>query len=286
MRNLISSAKYRIRALFWAAQRLGRSMQLRERYGVPIKYVNMLRNVEACSGSIRGKKVLEIGCDFQGQFLQYLTSQRELAEAMGVNPLLEKDIVQGNYSLNKEDARNLPFNDDRFDVILSISAFEHVQNFDVALAEMHRVLKPGGYLFTEFAPIWSGVWGHHLWLYHGNEVRDWKNTPLPPYAHLLMPEDELRLWVSEKYRDESLTGKILDFVYRSDEQNHLFFSDYEHIVANSAFETLFFVGFTDLPFSEGYEVEDPKTVLNKLRNVFPDKSGFGYHGISMLLTKS
>ena len=285
MQRLIRSAGFRGRTLARRLRRVASKALTFRQSGVAHKYVSTLRNVEACCGSFNGKSVLEIGCDPEGEFLKYLSTQRKLVKAVGVNPCMENNIELTEYSLLKEDACKLPFADNSFDRIISISVFEHVQNLDVALAEMYRVLRPGGYLFTEFGPIWSSVWGHHLWFYHGDAVRDWRNTPIPPYAHLLMSEAELRSWCQKKYGDESLINKICDFVYRSDEQNRLFYSDYEDTISVSPFRVVFMIGYADLPFPAGYEVEDAGQLFRRLAEKWPGKTGFGYHVVSALLTK-
>ena len=285
MRRLIQSARFRGRTLAWRLRRAASNAMTFRKAVVADKFVRTLRNVESCCGSLDGKSVLEIGCDSQGEFLQYLSRQRKLTKAIGVNPCLEDHLEKAGYTLLKEDARKLPFADDTFDFIVSISVFEHVQNLDVALAEMYRVLRPGGFLFTEFGPIWSGVWGHHLWFYHGDNVRDWVNTPLPPYAHLMMAEDELRCWCDAKYQDASLVRKICDFVYRSDEQNRLFFSDYDRLFAESDFRRLFMTGYADLPFSPDYQPGNAVALFQELAKRYPDKSGYGYHVVTALLTK-
>ena len=281
----LTSIKYRLRGIINTIKRTSSLNNLLGRQSVQQKYIDFLPQIEGCCGSISGKKILEVGCDINGQFLQYITSQRQVGCATGVNIGLLEEKELKSYSLLKADARNLPFPSNSYDLITSISAFEHIQDFDIALAEMHRVIRPGGYLFAEFAPIWSSVWGHHLWLYHGGSVKNWRNTPLPPYAHLLMTEDELRSWLADRYQDNSLTRKILEFVYYSDEQNRLFFSDYENMIVNSAFEKIFFVGFNDLPIRKGCEGGNFEAIMRKLYATYPDKSGFGYHGISMMLRK-
>ncbi len=45
------------------------------------------------------------------------------------------------------DIRELPFEDDSVDAILCIAVLAHVEEPHKAVAEMHRVLKPGGHLF-------------------------------------------------------------------------------------------------------------------------------------------
>lgn len=44
------------------------------------------------------------------------------------------------------DATDISFEADKFDAIVCMSALEHIEEFDLALNEIHRVLKPGGKL--------------------------------------------------------------------------------------------------------------------------------------------
>lgn len=47
-------------------------------------------------------------------------------------------------SMRDADALDLPFEDGAFDAAVSTQVYEYVSNMDGALAELHRVLKPGG----------------------------------------------------------------------------------------------------------------------------------------------
>ncbi len=51
------------------------------------------------------------------------------------------------------DATRLPFADDSFDVVITSEVLEHIQNDVGAIAEMVRVLKPGG-AFAATVPAW------------------------------------------------------------------------------------------------------------------------------------
>lgn len=42
----------------------------------------------------------------------------------------------------------LPIDDDRFDVILGSHVFEHIHNFVPLVKDLHRILKPGGFLIS------------------------------------------------------------------------------------------------------------------------------------------
>ncbi len=51
------------------------------------------------------------------------------------------------------DATKLPFADDSFDVVITSEVLEHIQDDVAAIAEMVRVLKPGGH-FAATVPAW------------------------------------------------------------------------------------------------------------------------------------
>ncbi|WP_218934151.1 class I SAM-dependent methyltransferase [Rosistilla ulvae] len=248
--------------------------------------MNTLRSIEACCGSLDGKSVLEVGSDPAGKFMAYISHERELVRGVGINPCLREEKSFGNVQLKRVDARHMPFGDNQFDVITSVSVLEHVRDLELAVAEMFRVVRPGGYLWAELGPVWSGSWGHHLWIdsFQGKTV-SWRTHALPPYSHLLMTKEEMRGWCQKQYQNAELSEAIVEFVYHSDEQNRLFYSDYERIVQESPFETVFFVGIPDVPLRPGYECSDSATLFRELALRYPGKSGFGYHVICMLLYK-
>lgn len=63
------------------------------------------------------------------------------------------------YTLDMNDYR-LPFADNTFDCIISFYVFEHVQNWQQALAEIQRVLKPGGVCLHIFPSKCSPIEPH------------------------------------------------------------------------------------------------------------------------------
>lgn len=91
------------------------------------------------------RPILDIGCGW-GEF----------AEAFGLIIDMGIDIAPGDLraaakgkmykNLTLADARDLPFADNSYGSIFSISTFEHITDTPKLLKEMHRVLKPGGTL--------------------------------------------------------------------------------------------------------------------------------------------
>ncbi|MCX6811658.1 MAG: class I SAM-dependent methyltransferase, partial [Candidatus Berkelbacteria bacterium] len=72
-----------------------------------------------------------------------------------IDPICATDIARavkavstapGSVDFRKVDGEHLPFNDDEADAIYCISVLEHITAFKQTVAEMARVLKPGGLL--------------------------------------------------------------------------------------------------------------------------------------------
>ena len=82
------------------------------------------------------------------------------------------------------DATRLPFRDGAFDVIVTSEVLEHIQDDVAALAELHRVLKPGG-TFAATVPSWFPEkinWmlssEYHAPFVEGGHVRIYSSTEL------------------------------------------------------------------------------------------------------------
>lgn len=77
------------------------------------------------------------------------------------------------------DAMALLFRDGFFDAVLCINAFEHIPDPGKALAEIVRVLRPGGLAYISFDPVWTCDTGSHFF----HRVPE-------PWAHLVHPQAE------------------------------------------------------------------------------------------------
>ena len=86
----------------------------------------------------------------------------------------------------------LPFPDASFDVVISWSVFEHVSDPVAVLSEIHRVLRPGGYMFLQIWPLFHSQRGSHLWNWY---PEGWE--------HLQKSADSLHTDISEKLSGSS-----------------------------------------------------------------------------------
>jgi ubiquinone/menaquinone biosynthesis C-methylase UbiE len=249
-----------------------------------IKFSSMAGEILHYFKNIDNKRILEIGSDAEGEMLTCLTDRYHPAEMVGLNPKVKSHELSENSRLLEGDIRCTDFPDNYFDFVFSLAAFEHIFNLDKAMSEIHRILKPGGLLYSKFGPIWSSCWGHHLWVNHDNSLYNYINTILPPYCHLLMSPGELMAFLTDKFPTET-REKIVSYVYESPDQNRLFYEDYESIVNSTPFQNLIFYGSTNYPLSEQQRPESYVSMLDSLQKKYPGYKKFYFQVIYLLLRK-
>ncbi len=108
------------------------------------------RFYEDCLGMLSryGGKILDVGCG-QGLLLKKI-GQRAAAGSqlfgLDISPKLVGMARENNPGATIEvgDAEAMPYPDGEFDIVCMTEALEHMLDYGRALAEIHRVLKPGG----------------------------------------------------------------------------------------------------------------------------------------------
>lgn len=96
------------------------------------------------------ERLLDVGCG-TGALLCRLSRSHPAGLLSGVDPVPEMLAVARRrlppeIELREGWAERLPFEDERFDVIVSCNMFHYIRQPDAALREMGRVLSPGGRL--------------------------------------------------------------------------------------------------------------------------------------------
>ena len=91
-----------------------------------------------------GKRILDIGCGPRGS----LEWADMAAERVGLDPLAAQYQALGaskhRMRYVASGAESIPFPDGHFDVVCSFNSLDHVDHLDRVIAEIGRVVKPGG----------------------------------------------------------------------------------------------------------------------------------------------
>jgi SAM-dependent methyltransferase len=158
-------------------------------------------------------RVLDNGCGL-GTWLEALApySERrfglelEFERALQARPRAE-GVVQGV-------GERLPFNDDRFDVVLSNEVIEHVADDRQAVSEMVRVVKPGGRIVIFCPNRWYPVEQHGVY-WRGRYK--FGNIPLVNYLPNALRDrlaPHVRAYTSGQLR-ELIHGLPVDIIHHS-----------------------------------------------------------------------
>ncbi|NGZ59859.1 MAG: hypothetical protein CV081_05080 [Nitrospira sp. LK265] len=197
----------------------------------------MLGNIAASEGAVfanfctafnlKRKRVVEIG----GMLPESEIEPLQVDSWVSVDPLCntsEHNLVRRVRST----ADHLPAETGKVDFVFSSNALEHIERLEVVMHEVHRVLIPGGVLYTHFGPIWSGPDGHHLeTMLDGQAYEFWREPYLPHWGHLALDPPEYQQFIEPVWGIQA--HKITDWVYDSDWLNRLFFEDYLQLAVNS-----------------------------------------------------
>ena len=172
--------------------------------------------------ALAGRTMLDLGASIHGYALEAALDQGvALYEGIDFDvvrhwgsPRVEVAGPEGRVGrLRQMNAEQLAFADESFDCLLSISTFEHFHHPDRVLAEMFRVLRPGGVALVSFEPVWTASYGHHL--HHFGAVSDL----VPPWSHLFLAEAQMagllarQPWPADAPVDRA---GALEWIYRGD----------------------------------------------------------------------
>ena len=166
--------------------------------GADVEYVEQI--VPMAAERLKGaRRVLDVGTG-DGQLARLATQMG--AECVGVDPTMAQVVVAhqraGGPGYLRAEAALLPFPDASFDVVLACLVFEHISAVDEAIAEVGRVLEPGGrFIFFLNHPLLqtpgSGWIDDHIldeqywrigpYLIEADEIEEVEKNVFIPFVH-------------------------------------------------------------------------------------------------------
>jgi len=131
------------------------NFELREEFGNAEANMRFLAEVRAIAPGVR---LLEIGSG-RGALLHYLIERGMAAQGVEVSAdqITESRRRFGALPLHKVAGAALPFPEASFDIVLSFDVFEHIADTDAHLAEVRRVLAPGGRYLLQTPNKWTNT---------------------------------------------------------------------------------------------------------------------------------
>jgi ubiquinone/menaquinone biosynthesis C-methylase UbiE len=159
---------------------------------------------------VERKTVLEVGVGLGGMQVELLRRGAAKTIALDIDSgfLEEARKRVGNdprFELVHAPVEACPLPDESVDVVVSDAVFEHLSSPVEALAQLHRVLRPGGLAYISFGCTWGHYNGPHLITYLH-----------VPWVQVLFSEDTIKR-VLERYKAEgrypqaSVDARIEDF---------------------------------------------------------------------------
>jgi SAM-dependent methyltransferase len=109
--------------------------------------------IRRCLGDLNGKRVLKLDLwneAFNTRILHWMADQGAEAHGLDISNLVAHQARRNTrlaghpHRLVRADIRELPFPEDSFDAVYTMGTIEHIDEYVQAIAEVRRVLRPGG----------------------------------------------------------------------------------------------------------------------------------------------
>lgn len=188
---------------------------------------------------LRGSTVVEVG----GRLRPEAVADAGVAAWWSVDPRNPAAPEEGVVHTVRGPASAIPLPGQSAHFVFSCNAFQHVHDLDESLTELARVLRPGGYLYANFGPIWSGPDGSHIEALDvaGQRYDFWTHALLPSWSHLVFDETELKTLLGAAH-PAGLAAAVSDYVFHSNWITRRTLGDYVRVLRQSPFEVVLLGG--------------------------------------------
>lgn len=143
------------------------------------------------SMDLAGKLIVEIGSDWKFAVARALLALGA-SQVIAANPWFPDCLASPDERIiiHKSKLEDLAMRDPVAEMILGIAILEHADTPGELARKCHSLLKPGGYLWLNGAPVWTCNVGHHIYLPHSDKIQgnyffyDSQKNPWASWEHL------------------------------------------------------------------------------------------------------
>jgi len=144
------------------------------------------RHILELPGARDATSFLEVGCgDGMTTAMLHRLGKSSTGIDLGEQGFDPRAIREGAILMGMN-AEKLSFEDRSFDFIVSYNAYEHFSQPERVLDEMIRVLRPGGYIYVDFGPLYHSPFGEHAY-----------RTITVPYCQFLFTLDTMNQYAEK-----------------------------------------------------------------------------------------
>jgi ubiquinone/menaquinone biosynthesis C-methylase UbiE len=144
----------------WIIQRFSQEIDLPADCALQTEPLKLLEHEYPDLDSLlRGKRVLDFGCGHGDQ--SFALHRKYACEVTGLD-IQEHFISAARAKYGERVRYTTELGDERYDVVISQNSMEHFRNPQQVLADMRRVLAPGGVVLVTFGPPWFAPYGSHM----------------------------------------------------------------------------------------------------------------------------
>ncbi len=177
----------------------------------PIRFAFVIRHLVELTYNYRGRKVLDIGCG--GGFLTEEIAKFGL-DTTGIDPSVPSlrtarehaRALNLDITYHEGVGESLEFPDNHFDMVFCLDVLEHVQDYRKVVAEIERVLVPGGFFF--FETVNRTLVSYLVVIFFMQNFPPTRVMPsnIHSWRHFIKPRELRRAMESVGLRQESIKG--------------------------------------------------------------------------------
>ena len=252
-----------------------------------LSFSHLFHSLNSCRvhNGFQGKRVLEMGGALPSKYVSEILQAKYWAavEYQGYteNQFSNKNIINSsNYTYNNNGWKSFyeywkDSSQEKFDVVYSISAFEHIYDLGSCIDAMYDMLNNDGQLYSTFTPIWSAGNGSHGFFPKFLDSR-------ASHGHLMYDFISLQNYLITSHSiSASVAYKYAHDLYKSDQINRYSYEEYLHIFDHCKFETKNVQAIDMKDFNQLYDNEKCK----QINSIYPAMAK-SCSGFSILFTKS